>query len=122
MSPYSPGAHGMQLRLLPAPSVGRCVPRGHGEGVTVPAPQKWPRGQGPPHVLSVALVVLPTKPAAHADDLYFALMEGVGGEYAGGAPSMSDTRGSAWKSAGTWGISSESCLRIDSCAAAVAPP
>ena len=52
------------------------------------------------------------------DDLTIRCAAGVD---SGGAPSMSATRGSAWKSAGTWGISSESCLRIDSCAAA-APP
>ena len=58
-APYEPGAHLMHANSEEAPSVGACVPGGHGVGVTVPSAQKWPRGHEPEHVALVSEVVSP---------------------------------------------------------------
>ena len=40
-----PVAQSMQLSLLPAPLVGKYVPRPHAWGALLPSSQKWPREQ-----------------------------------------------------------------------------
>ena len=39
LAPNEPGAHWMHAICDEAPSVGACVPSGHGSGVTVPSSQ-----------------------------------------------------------------------------------